>query len=77
MLSGDVPMSNEVSTASDPEQVEVSRECCAYANACSSAYKEAHTHNSTHVMVSDGREGKLGRKAGSQAGREAGRRAGR
>ena len=30
------------------------------------------THNSTHVMVSDGREGKLGRKAGSQAGREAG-----
>ena len=33
---------------------------------------QRRTHNSTHVMVSDGRERKLGRKAGSQAGREAG-----
>ena len=33
---------------------------------------QRRTHNSTHVMVSDGREGKVGRKAGSQAGREAG-----
>ena len=33
---------------------------------------QRRTHNSTHVMVSNGREGKLGRKAGSKAGREAG-----